>query len=89
MEALRARGVVLQEHHEQNASIAQQLGVPAAAIFVIHTPAWSTLTEAQAVLDYLQQHGWYSILLVTSKAHARRARMTFRTFAGSSLQIAV
>src|SRR5262249_26287874 len=40
--AARARGVTLPEHHEQNISIAEQLGVPSAAITVVRTPAWST-----------------------------------------------
>jgi uncharacterized SAM-binding protein YcdF (DUF218 family) len=86
---LRARGVYLPEHHEQNRDIAQQLGVPPAAISVMSTPSWSTLTEAQALAGYLQTQGIKSILLVTSKAHARRARMVFRAVANGNLQIRV
>ena len=69
--------------------IAQQLGVPAAAIALIPTPVSSTIAEAQLVVDYLHAQGLKSILLVTSKTHARRAGMTFRHVAGDSVQIAV
>ena len=87
--ALRARGGSLPEHHEQNRSIAEQLGVPADAISVMTTPAWSTLTEAEGLVAYLQQQQIKSILLVTSQAHARRASMVFHNLADGKLQILV
>jgi len=87
--ALRARGATLPEHHEQNISIAEQLGVPADAIAVMPTATSSTLAEAKALVAYLKEQNVHSILLVTSKAHARRARLTFRTLASPDLRIAV
>ena len=87
--ALRARGATLPEHHEQNISIAEQLGVPADAILVMPTATTSTLAETRALVGYLKEQGIHSILLVTSKAHARRARLTFRTLARPDLRIAV
>ena len=89
LEALRARGATLPEHHEQNISIAEQLGVPAAAIAVMPTATTSTFAETKALVAYLKEQSVHSILLVTSKAHARRARLTFRTLAGPDLTIAV
>jgi uncharacterized SAM-binding protein YcdF (DUF218 family) len=86
---LRQRGGNVPEPHEENLMIAQQLGVPAAAIALIPTPVSSTIAEAQVVVDYLDAQGLKSILLVTSKTHARRAGMTFRHVAGDSVQIAV
>lgn len=86
---LRERGGTLPEHHEQNLQIAVQLGVPAAAISVMPTTISSTFAEAQALVAYLREQGITSVLLVTSNAHARRARMTFRGLAGGRLQIAV
>jgi uncharacterized SAM-binding protein YcdF (DUF218 family) len=86
---LRQRGVNLPEAHEENLMIAQRLGVPAAAIALIPTPVSSTFTEARIVIDYLHAQGLKSILLVTSKTHARRAGMTFRHVAGGSIQIAM
>jgi len=87
--ALRARGGDLPEHHEQNLAIAEQLGVPADAIAVMPVAIASTVAEIEALAAYLQAQHIHSILLVTSKAHSRRARVTFRTVAGSALQIAV
>lgn len=86
---LRRRGGSVPELHEENLMIAQQLGVPAAAVALIPTPVSSTMAEAQVVVDYLNAQGLKSILLVTSKTHARRAGMTFRHVAGDSVQIAV
>lgn len=87
--ALRARGATLPEHHEQNISIAEQLGVPADAIAVMPTATTSTLAETRALVAYLKEQGIHSILLVTSKAHARRARLTLQAFAGSDLRVAI
>jgi uncharacterized SAM-binding protein YcdF (DUF218 family) len=87
--ALRAKGANLEEHHEQNARIAQQLGVPATALWVMDTPTTSTIAEAAALIDYLRAQQIRSILLVTSPAHARRAAMIFRHLAGDRLAIAV
>ncbi len=87
--ALRARGATLPEHHEQNISIADQLGVPADAIAVMPTATTSTLAETRALVAYLKEQGIHSILLVTSKAHARRARLTLQAFAGPDLRVAI
>jgi uncharacterized SAM-binding protein YcdF (DUF218 family) len=86
---LRQRGGNVPEPHEENLMTAQQLGVPAAAIALVPTPASSTIAEARVVVDYLHAQGLRSILLVTSKTHARRAAMIFRQLAGDSVQIAV
>lgn len=87
--ALRAKGGDLPEHHDLNLSVAAQLGVPRDAIAVVRTPAWSTVTEAQAILDYLRGQGIRTVLLVTSKGHTRRARLTYRALAGPDLAILV
>ena len=87
--ALRARGATMQERHEQNLDIARQLGVPATALAVVSTPAWSTGTEAEALAVYCREQGIHSVLLVTSKAHARRAVLTFRDLTGGAVRILV
>jgi uncharacterized SAM-binding protein YcdF (DUF218 family) len=86
---LRQRGGNLPEPHEENLMIAQQLGVPAAAVALIPTPVSSTIAEARTVVGYLHAQGLKSILLVTSKTHARRAAITFRHVAGGGVQIAM
>lgn len=87
--ALRARGGTMRERHEQNLDIARQLGVPASALAVVSTPAWSTVTEAEALVAYFQEQGIHSIVLVTSKAHARRARLVFRDLTRDAVRVLV
>lgn len=87
--AVRARGATLPEHHEQNISVAEQLGVPAEAIDVMPTATSSTLAESRALVGYLKAKNIHSILLVTSKAHSRRARLIFRSLAGPDLRFAI
>jgi uncharacterized SAM-binding protein YcdF (DUF218 family) len=89
IDVLRARGGSLPEPYEENVRIAQQLGVPAVAISVLPEPVGSTLEEEQELVRYLRGQRIESILLVTSKAHTRRARLTFRTLAAGALRIAV
>ncbi len=86
---LRERGGNVPEHHEENLAIAQQLGIPATALVLLPTPVSSTIAEAQLVVSYLRAQGIRSVLLVTSKAHARRAGMIFRHMAGSTYEVAV
>jgi uncharacterized SAM-binding protein YcdF (DUF218 family) len=89
IEALRARGGYLPEHHEQNRQIAEQLGVPAAVIDVIPSLATSTFAEAQALVSYLRAENIHSILLVTSNAHSRRAAWIFGFLADGNPRISV
>jgi len=87
--ALRARGGTMLERHEQNLDIARQLGVPPTALSVVSTPAWSTVTEAEALVAYFRTQGIASILLVTSRPHARRAALTFRDLSGGTVRVLV
>ncbi len=89
LDVLRQRGLNLPEPHEENLMIGEQLGVPAAAISTMPTPASSTIAEAALVIRFLHTEGIKSILLVTSKTHARRAGLIFRHLAGDRVQIAV
>ncbi len=84
---LRARGVRVLSGYETNRDIALQLGVPAAAIEIVDRPAGSTFGEAEVALHYAGQHGYRSILLVTSKMHTRRAAAIYRHLAGDSVRI--
>jgi uncharacterized SAM-binding protein YcdF (DUF218 family) len=89
IEALRARGASMPEHHEENISVAEQLGVPASALAVVPLPVASTFAEVHAVVAYLRREGMHSIVLVTSKTHSRRAGMIFRAVAGDAVHVAV
>ncbi len=89
LQAMRLKGAHLPEHHEMNISVAEQLGVPRSAIELITTPAWSTLTEAHAIVAYLKAAGFQRVILVTSKGHTRRARITYRPLAQPELEVLV
>lgn len=89
IEELHARGASLPGNHEQNLSVAHQLGVPPAALTVLPPTVGSTFAEAQTVIPYLRAQHFRSILLVTSKAHARRARLIFRTLAAGDPAVAI
>lgn len=82
---LRQRGVHVLEPHEENASIAGQLGVPAAAIDIVGGGAGGTVTEARVVVDYLRDKGIKSAIIVTSKMHTRRAGWIYRGIAGDEI----
>lgn len=86
---LRELGVDVPRVFELNRMVAEQLGVPAAAISVLERPAGSTYSEAEVVLEDVLARGWSSILLVTSKYHTRRAGMIYRYLAGGQVEIIV
>jgi uncharacterized SAM-binding protein YcdF (DUF218 family) len=85
---LRERGVQMLEPHEENAAIAQQLGVPRSAIDTVPGGAGGTVTEARAVIAHLRKKGIKSALIVTSKMHTRRAGWIYRGIAGDEIAFA-
>jgi uncharacterized SAM-binding protein YcdF (DUF218 family) len=86
---LQSLGVKVPRLFELNASVAEQLGVPAAAITVLDRPAGSTYSEAEVVLADVLQRGYRAILLVTSKYHSSRAGRISRYLADGRVQIIV
>lgn len=86
IDALRARGADIPATHELNRSVAEQLGVPRAAIAVLGGAANSTLSEAQIVLAELRAHGDRTVLLVTSKIHSYRAQHIYQRLAGEEIR---
>ena len=87
LSALRARGGYLPDRHEQNLAVAHQLGIPPAVVSVVPGVAASTLAESRAIVRYLGAAELRTVVVVTSKLHTRRARMTLRRLAGDSVRI--
>jgi uncharacterized SAM-binding protein YcdF (DUF218 family) len=87
MDRLAELGVHVLRGSGLNRDVAEQLGVPAAAIEVVDRSAASTFSEALAALQYARDHGYASILLVTSKYHTKRAAWIYRALAGDSIRI--
>jgi uncharacterized SAM-binding protein YcdF (DUF218 family) len=82
-------GVRIPRPHEVNRMVAEQLGVPPAAITVLDRAGESTYAEAEAVLAEVERRGYRSILLVTSKYHTRRAAEIYRLLAAGRVRIIV
>lgn len=87
LDRLEEIGVHVKRGSELNRDVAEKLGVPAAAIEIIDRSAPSTFSEALAALRHAREHGYASILLVTSKYHTRRAAWIYRTLAGDEIRI--
>ena len=66
-----------------------QMGVPAAAILVSPHSQDSTVTEAAAVAEYVNQHGYRRVIGVTSPYHTGRAGWMFDAAAKGSFQVVI
>lgn len=80
-EELRRRGGTLPQREDLNLSVAEQLGVPRAALELVEARPSSTVVEADVVVPHLRREGVRRVLLVTSKLHTYRASLIFRSVA--------
>jgi uncharacterized SAM-binding protein YcdF (DUF218 family) len=86
---LRARGVVLPESDERLRTALIGLGVPARAIVRLRRRTSSTETEARTIARWVCRHGVRRLVVVTSKAHTRRARLILRRALGPTVALAI
>ena len=75
-QALQKLGVAVQEGWELSHEVLIRLGVPPSAILVSKEEADGTLEELQIVAQTLKPNGT-PVILVTSKYHGRRVRLTW------------
>jgi len=87
--ALHARGVHLPESDELTISALEQLGVPRRAIVRLRRRARSTESEARTVARYACSHSLRRLVVVTSRAHTRRAHLIYRRALGNAVAVAV
>src|SRR5437867_3162292 len=80
--ALRARGVRLPEGDELTVKALRELGVPPGAIVVLGRRAVSTESEARTIARWACAHRLRRLIVVTSRAHSRRARLILRQALG-------
>ncbi len=73
--ALRARGVRLPEGDELTVTALERLGVPPAAIVRLERRAASTEGESATIARWACSHHLAHLVVVTSRFHARRARL--------------
>jgi uncharacterized SAM-binding protein YcdF (DUF218 family) len=78
LEETRKRGIYVPENRDLLIIILEGLGVPLAAIETSTQEVSDTWEEAQEVSNFVEQKGYTSVLLVTSKYHSRRAYLIFR-----------
>jgi len=81
-QALQTLGVVLTDEWELSREVLRRVGVPFSAILLGEGEAADTLEELQIAAKALRPYG-APVILVTSKVHARRVRLTWRRVAGS------
>lgn len=66
------------------------MGVPKDHIIITHTISTSTYDEAHSVLDFIQEMGYKSCIIVTDPYHTFRTRMIFKSvFRGSDITVRV
>jgi uncharacterized SAM-binding protein YcdF (DUF218 family) len=79
--ALRAMGVAVPEGWEVSREVLLRHGVPSSAILIPEDEAEGTLEELRAVAEAVQP-GDAPVVLVSSKYHTRRARLTWQYVTG-------
>ena len=87
--ALRARGVRLPEGDELTVRALHELGVPPGAIVVLRRRAASTESEARTIARWACAHRLRRFIVVTSRAHSRRARLILRQALGAGIALAM
>jgi len=87
--ALHARGVRLPEDAELTVMALRGLGVPSQAIVVLRRRAVSTESEARTIARWACAHRLQRVVVVTSRAHSRRARLILRQALGPGIALAM
>jgi len=86
---LRARGVRLPEGDEITLGALRQLGVPDAAVVWLRRRGRSTMSEARTIARWACAHHLHRLVVVTSRAHSRRARLILRRSLRPTIELAV
>lgn len=85
---IRARGITFPRESEIVRGAMVQLGVPATAIILTDSIVDNTAAEAVLLRSLVVQHGWHTVIVVTSKYHTRRAGFALRrTLRGTGAEI--
>jgi uncharacterized SAM-binding protein YcdF (DUF218 family) len=67
----------------QNIEVLERLGVPGSAIRILDHRSRNTASELKIVAKALRREGIDRVIIVTSKAHTRRVRATWRVLVGT------
>ena len=83
-EALRQLGMPIDRGESLNREVLERSQVPPQAICVLNGGVQNTADEVRLVAHELAQRGRDRVIIVTSKAHSRRVRATWRALVGNS-----
>jgi uncharacterized SAM-binding protein YcdF (DUF218 family) len=77
-EEIAQRGITIPENRDLLITILQGFGVPLVAIETSGQEVTDTWDEAREASQFIEAKGYTTVLLVTSKYHARRAYLIFK-----------
>jgi len=80
--ALERLGIEIVGEDAYNREVLERLGVPPGAIRVLHPRVRNTADEVRLIAGEARRVGGDRVILVTSKAHSRRVRATWRAVVG-------
>ena len=78
---LNEHGIKVTTDLETQIELLERMGAPRAAIASVN-PTGSTADEADALLAFMNERGWSTVIVVTSKQHTRRAGLSMRCVFG-------
>jgi uncharacterized SAM-binding protein YcdF (DUF218 family) len=87
--ALRARGVTLPENHDLTIAALEVLGIPRAALVLLARRNDSTEGEARTIARWACRRRLGHLIVVTSRAHSRRARRILRESLGPQVGLSL
>lgn len=83
-QALGRLGVTVVRDEVYNREVLERLGVKPEAIRLLGDGIWNTADEVRLIAAELRRDGGDRVIIVTSKAHSRRARATWAAIVGAS-----
>jgi len=83
-EALARLGLQIVREETYNREVLERLGVPPKAIRVLNGEVRNTAQELSFIVHEVERIGGGRVILVTSKPHSRRVRVTWRAVVGDS-----
>jgi uncharacterized SAM-binding protein YcdF (DUF218 family) len=84
---LVAHGIILPEGDDRTHMVLTRLGVPDAAIVRLRRRTRSTMTEARTIARWACRHRIHELVVVTSRAHTRRAGLILRQSLGPGVHL--
>src|SRR5262249_14473171 len=87
--AMRELGLDASTEEEWNQRVLERLGVPAGVIRVLSPGVLNTMEEVEVIAREVRRAGGERVIVVTSRAHTRRVKATWRARVGDVPQIIV